>query len=266
MTTQKALWRDTRRAVLCVVTGVVIAACSETAAPDLTPPTVTAVVPAEGSTAIATGINVGATFSEAMDPASLTTSTVTLKRTSTGAAVAGAVVYTSSTRTVSFTPAAALLNTTGYTFAITNGAKDAAGNAMASPFSSSFTTVQIVSGAPYFQGTDPGDRIHFHIRFTQSGQSLGVPTDCQPLPLADCEIFALNQAGADAVGPASPNQNGGSFVTAISGTFNDPNITFTFTIANGRTFTYTGTVSNSNKMTGTVSGPTLPSTALILDR
>jgi hypothetical protein len=29
--------------------------------------------------------------------------------------------------------------------------------------------------------------------------------------------------------------------------FTDPEITFTFTIVNGRTFTFTGTVTNSNK-------------------
>jgi len=257
--------RDARRAVLCIVTAAAIGACGEPAAPDVTPPTVVAALPPDASVAVATGISVGATFSEPMDPASLTTSTVTLKRTSSGAAVAGAVSYTAGTRTVSFTPAAALANTTAYTFSISTGAKDLAGNAMAAFFTSTFTTLQIVTGKPYFQGTEVGDRIHFHIRFTQSGQTLGLPTDCQPLPLADCEIFPLNQAGADAIGPASPNQNGGSIITAISGTFNDPNITFTFTIANGRTFTYTGIVSNSNKMTGTVTGASLPATALVFD-
>jgi hypothetical protein len=266
MRERNSSWSDSRRVILCLIAGAVIAACSETSAPDVTPPTVTAAIPVEGSVAVATGINVSATFSEAMDPTTVTTSTVTLKRTTTGAAVAGTVSYTAATRTVSFTPAAPLLNTTAYTFAINTGAKDAAGNAMTSSFSSSFTTVQIVSGAPYFQGTDVGDKIHFHIRFTQSGQTVGLPTDCQPLPLADCEIFPLNQAGADAIGPASPNQNGGSIITAVSGTFNDPNITFTFTIANGRTFTYTGTVSGSTKMTGTVSGASFPSAALVLER
>lgn len=276
MTRRNDSRRDARRALLCVVTGIVIGACSEPAAPDLTPPTVTAALPADASVAVATGISVGATFSEPMDPATLTTSTVTLKRTSSGAAVAGTVSYTAGTRTVSFAPAAALLNTTGYSFLISTGVKDAAGNAMATPFASTFTTLQLVSGTPYFQGTEVGDRIHFHIRLTQTAQTLGLPTDCQPLPLADCEIFPLNQAGADVIGPASPNQNGGSIITSVSGTFNDPNITFTFTIANGRTFTFTGIVSKSkdavegattaNIMTGSVTGASLPATTLVFAR
>ncbi|HEY4955431.1 MAG TPA: Ig-like domain-containing protein [Gemmatimonadaceae bacterium] len=266
MKNQVGLWADARRAFLWITAAAVIGACTETSAPDVTPPAVTSVSPTDGTAAIPISATISATFSEAMDPTSITTSTVTLKRTSSGATVAGTVTYSSATKTASFAPAAPLLNTTGYTFGITTAAKDVAGNALASAFSSSFTTVQNVSGAPNFQGSDVPDRIHFHIRFTQSGQTLGLPTDCQPLPLADCEVFPHNQDGVDAVGPPSPNQNGGSIITALTGTFNDPNISFTFTIANGRTFTYTGTVTGSNTMTGTIGGTTLSSATLVLTR
>src|SRR5262249_24584656 len=47
---------------------------------DTTAPTVTATSPVNGATGVAVGANVTATFSEAMNPATLTTTTVTLKQ------------------------------------------------------------------------------------------------------------------------------------------------------------------------------------------
>src|SRR6185503_4989525 len=79
---------------------------------------------------------VAVAFSEAMDPPTINTVTFTLKQGTT--AVAGAVSYTGVTAT--FTPASTLAPLTTFTAAVTTGAKDLAGNALATGFSWSFTT------------------------------------------------------------------------------------------------------------------------------
>ena len=104
---------------------------------DATPPTVLSNVPASGATSVATNSNVTATFSEAMTASTITSTTFTVKQGAT--AVAGSVSYSGTT--ASFTPSAALTGGLVYTATITTGAKDAAGNAIASSYSWNFTTV-----------------------------------------------------------------------------------------------------------------------------
>ncbi len=99
---------------------------------DATRPTVTFTVPVTGATSVATNTKVIATFSEAMDPATITDSTFTL--TGPGAAaVAGTVTYAVSARTATFTPTtpATLPTDTLFTATITMGATDLAGNGLA---------------------------------------------------------------------------------------------------------------------------------------
>ena len=99
-------------------------------------PTVTSTTPPNGATAVAFNAPITATFSEAMDPATITTTTFTLKQGAT--AVAGAA--TSIDDTALFTPTSVLAPTTVYTAIITTWAKDLAGNALASDYVWSFTT------------------------------------------------------------------------------------------------------------------------------
>ena len=73
----------------------------------------------------------------ALDPATVTTATFTLKDAA-NTSVAGAVTYVGSTAT--FAPAAPLAAATRYTATLTTGVKDAAGNTLAQPYSWSFTT------------------------------------------------------------------------------------------------------------------------------
>ena len=105
---------------------------------DTTAPVASATIPADAATAVATNASITATFSEPMAPATITTATFQLKATSGGAAVAGAVAYTGLTAT--FKPTAALAASKQYTATITTGAKDLAGNAIASAKTWSFTT------------------------------------------------------------------------------------------------------------------------------
>ena len=105
-------------------------------ASDTTPPTVSSTIPAKATTGMAINRAVTATFSEAMDPLTITTDTFTLKQGTTP--VSGVVTYTGATAT--FKPAANLTTSTVYTATITTGAKDLAGNALVSSYTWSFTT------------------------------------------------------------------------------------------------------------------------------
>ena len=101
-------------------------------------PVVTGETPASGATGVATNTGVTATFNEAVQASSITTTTFTLKNSS-GTAVAGTVAYNSSTNTATLTPSAALAYGTTYT-ATVSGAEDTAGDPMARSVTWSFTT------------------------------------------------------------------------------------------------------------------------------
>jgi hypothetical protein len=115
-----------------------------TAAPvDTTPPTVIAMTPASGASNVATGATPTITFSEALNAATVTASTVFL-RDASNVAETGSVSYNSSTNTVTLTPSTTLANSTTYTLVVKGGpagVKDLAGNALAADATSSFTTV-----------------------------------------------------------------------------------------------------------------------------
>ncbi len=81
------------------------------------------------------------TFSQEMTPSSISASTFTLKQGST--AVDGIVSYTNKTAT--FTPTAPLKPNTVYTASVSTGAKDLAGNPLASVKTWSFTTSGSIS-------------------------------------------------------------------------------------------------------------------------
>lgn len=108
---------------------------------DTTPPTVTGTINAAGATNVAINTKIGATFSEGMDPVTITSTNFTLKGTVSGVAVAGTLSY-SGVNAV-FTPASNLAPSTGYTVTIKgggDGVKDLAGNALAADFVRSWTT------------------------------------------------------------------------------------------------------------------------------
>jgi hypothetical protein len=109
---------------------------------DTTAPAVTSVSPISGETGVSTGVQVTATFSEAMSSASISGSTVEL-RTSTGDLVTTTVSYSSATMTGILAPASSLSNLVTYTVTVrggSSGVKDIAGNALAADYTWSFTT------------------------------------------------------------------------------------------------------------------------------
>jgi len=110
-------------------------------AADIAPPTVISTVPANAATGVAINQAVNATFSKAMDPATISTATFTL--VTGNAPVTGTVAYDVPSRVATFTPASNLTPNATYTATISTGVKDVAGNALASgvaPNPWSFTT------------------------------------------------------------------------------------------------------------------------------
>lgn len=103
---------------------------------DTSLPTVTATTPVDGATGVTLGGNIAVTFSEPMDPATLTASSLILKQGAS--AIAGSVDY--SGFTAHFRPSQALDPDTLYTVTLSPGASDTAGNALAEAYTWSFTT------------------------------------------------------------------------------------------------------------------------------
>lgn len=114
---------------------------------DTTPPTVTGTSPAAGATGVAVSANVAGTFSEAMDPVTVTAGTFTL--TAGTMTVAAAVTYNSTDRVATLNPDADLAAGTTYTATIkggTGGVKDVAGNPLAADRTWTFTTAPAGGG------------------------------------------------------------------------------------------------------------------------
>ncbi len=117
-------------------------------------PTVTGSIPANGATAVPVGQALSATFSLAMNPATINTATFTLKGPG-NAPVAGAVTYTGLVAT--FTPTIPLGYSSVYTATITTGAADVAGTSLAADYVWTFTTAAstVVLPAPTVTATVP---------------------------------------------------------------------------------------------------------------
>jgi hypothetical protein len=115
---------------------------------DNTAPTVSSVSPASGATGVSRSTTVTATFSEAVNNSTVTTSTFQLR--DAGNNLVSATVSTSSNQ-ITLTPSSALTGSTVYTATITGGAsgvKDLSGNALVNNYSWSFTTGTATSQPP----------------------------------------------------------------------------------------------------------------------
>jgi hypothetical protein len=100
------------------------------APPDVTPPTIIFTTPASGVISVPTNATVNATFSEAMDPSTISSSTFTVAASGVPS-LTGTYAYDVPSRVATFTPSSLLQTFTLYTATITTGASDLAGNALA---------------------------------------------------------------------------------------------------------------------------------------
>lgn len=116
-------------------------------APDTIPPTVIATTPASNAVNVPTNTQIVATFSEAMNPLTITTGTVRLACPA-GVSVTGTVSYQSPANTATFTPTTVLPANTTCTGTVTTGTQDTAGNALAADFVWTFTTAAAADTIP----------------------------------------------------------------------------------------------------------------------
>lgn len=103
---------------------------------DTTSPTVVLTAPAANATLVARNAVISATFSELINPTTITATTFSVS--SSAGPVAGTVTLNGTT--AKFTPDVTLAPTTAYTATITSGVKDLNGNSLVGSFTWSFTT------------------------------------------------------------------------------------------------------------------------------
>ena len=118
--------------------GIGTAAASTWSFTTATQPTVIATVPGNGATGVAVNQVLSATFSKAMNCATLVSPAPNFKVTAAGIAIAGTVACTGTVAT--FTPTAPLVINTVYTATITTGATDTTGDPLAANYIWSFKT------------------------------------------------------------------------------------------------------------------------------
>ncbi len=123
-------------------------------------PMVIANVPADGTVDFASNGTISATFSETMNPTTLTAATVTLTVGVGAVPVTGTVLYSNTSKKVIFRPTARLAPASTFKATIKTGAKSSQNVALASDFSWSFTTGIGASAEP---AVDLGSAANFVI-------------------------------------------------------------------------------------------------------
>ncbi|WP_224364739.1 Ig-like domain-containing protein [Hyalangium versicolor] len=129
-----------------------------TTSPDSTPPRVLKTSPPHGALGVPLNALVQADFDEDLNPTTLTTSSFQLLDPS-GTPVAGEVIYDYSVRHALFIASAPLQPGVRYTARLDTAVTDAAGNALASPVSWSFTPGTLLSNGLRIVG-NYGDQAH----------------------------------------------------------------------------------------------------------
>jgi hypothetical protein len=120
------------------------------------PPTVISTVPIDGAVGVPTNQILSATFSEAMDPATINSATFLVKATVSGTAVNGAINYVPAGSVATFAPFGGLAPSTEYTATITTGAMDLNDNAGVTAYTWTFTTAATpLTAAPTVISTIP---------------------------------------------------------------------------------------------------------------
>lgn len=139
---------------------------------DVTPPAVVTTDPLNGATGVNVYKPIYATFSEAIDPATLNDTTFMLA--GPGGSVAGTVGYDAATYIASFVPGAALSPSSLYTATLTTGVADQTGNPLAADYVWTFTTggldttpLAIVAQFPAAGATDAALSTNVVITFSE---------------------------------------------------------------------------------------------------
>jgi len=142
------------------------------------PPTVSSTIPINNAVFVDIGQNISAMFSEPLDPATVTTTTMTV--TSASVPVSGTVTYSGVTAT--FHPAANLVADALYDVSISTGVTDLVGNPMANPYHWRFTAGEthetipptIISTTPGFAATNVPINQAMSITFSEAMASSSI--------------------------------------------------------------------------------------------
>jgi hypothetical protein len=176
--------------------------------PDTTVPTVSSTSPLNVSTDVSRNIVVTIQFSEAMESSTINASTFTLVKGTTP--VSGVVAYSGTTAT--FTSSTALAASSAYTATLTTGAKDLAGNAIASNIVWSFTTGGSVSALAGVNLGSAGNYVILAKTAVNNSSTSAVTGDIGLSPAATSYITGL--ALTNATGYATSSQVTGSVFAA----------------------------------------------------
>jgi len=125
---------------------------------DIVAPTVASTVPTSNGNNVPPIATVVANFSEALNPATITNSTFTVRKKQGGSLVTATVTYDPSTNRATLQPSSNLAAQTTYTATITggtSGVKDIAGNALGTTYSWNFTTSILDTTPPSVTLTAP---------------------------------------------------------------------------------------------------------------
>jgi len=210
---------------------------------DIIAPTVSVTSPTNTQTGIPVNriINVG--FSETMNPLTITTTTFTIKQGTMP--VSGTVTSVGTTAT--FTPSVNLANGVLYTGTITTGVRDLAGNALASNFEFSFTTIAPSTDiippvasftAPSNAATDVAVNRTANIAFSEAIDPSTINTTTFTLKQGTTSVpGVVTYAGLTAVFTPSANLSNSTLYTAavttgvrdLAGNALTSNYTWTFT-------------------------------------
>lgn len=197
--------------------------------PGLTPPTVVSVAPLTGASGTCINTIVSATFSKAMNPASINATTFTLTDPA-GGVVPGQVTYNSASNTATFTPSGSLAPNTLFTARISTRARDLFGNALASSVVWSFTTgvtTCLGVGAPTVVSATPANGACPNTVATASfSQAMNPAT-------IDASTFTLTGPGTTPVaGQVTYDANSDTAIFTPAGSLT-PSTTYTATITTG---------------------------------
>jgi hypothetical protein len=176
-----------------------------TALSDTAPPTISTTSPTNYSTTVPTYSTITATFSEAMDPATITASTFSLMSGTTP--VSGTITYTGTTAVL--TPTTPLTPSTVYSATITTGVQDLAGNAMSANYSWQFKTSAPDTTPPTVTSTSPANNVSAIALNSAMSAIFSEPVD--PATITTAQFTLMNGT------------------TPVSGTITYSGITATFT-------------------------------------
>ena len=187
-----------------------------------TPPTVNLTLPPDAATGSGVNAGLGIVFSTLMDPATLNSTTITLKKGDI--AIPGKVSVTGNT--VVFIPDSPLTASTVYTGAVSTGAKNTAGTSLASPVTWTFTTGSTTS-APIVLSTFPAAAAaQIAIK---DALTIAFNDTMDPSTISTAS-FTLTQNGNPVAGTVTST---GSFATFTPAVDMVPNSAFTATVTTG---------------------------------